>query len=185
MGFLAIAARALTGRRPRPVGSPSPIWPTTTSASSATATPPPRRTFAELVGRGRNAAPPARPPVVTGTAVVTPRPPAVTGAAEGSFGSPVRRFAPVPASPAARPTPGVLHAPRKPPKDFSHLTGNAVPPVDAPRQPEKPNPKYSAQWQKAFAIAIGTERPQPYRTDSKTSALWQKAFRHVLGEQSR
>jgi hypothetical protein len=185
MGFLAIAARALTGRRPRPVASPSPIWPTTTSASS-TATPPHRRTFAELAGRGRTGAPPDRAPAVTAArAVATPtRPPAVIGAGEGSFGSPVRKSAS--ARPAAsRPAPSV----GKPPRifDFSHLDSGAVFPVDdGPRRPEKPNPKYSAQWQRAFKIALGTERPAPaYKPDLEISRLWKRAFTKARGGVSR
>jgi hypothetical protein len=174
-------ARFLPFRRVTPSKSAvSPVWPAAplaTSSSAASAALPRRRSFAEIIAQSR----PAEPPVVTARASATPtRPAAVIGAAEGSFGSPIRKFAPLAAArPApARPQPRQI-------RDFSHLDDIAVQPAQGPRTPAQPNSAYSKMWQKAFRAAIGAERLAIYRTDSKTSAMWQKAFRRALGEQSR
>jgi hypothetical protein len=183
MNLLAIAGRALGFRPPLPK-PPSPIWPSaplTTSASSvATAVSPRRRSFAEIISQSR----PAAPPVVAARVVAAPaRPQAVVGAGAGEFGVLIRRFAPVRLA-ASRPAPAV-HAPRRPAKDFSHLTGSAVPPVDAPRLPQQPDPAFSVLWQQAFRRVFTGERPPAYRSDPQTAKEWKRAFAKVLGEQPR
>jgi hypothetical protein len=181
-------ARFLPFRRVAP-STVSPVWPsapfTTSASSAASAAPPRRRSFAEIVARSRAAparpiAPPDRAPAVTGAAVVTPRPPAVIGAAEGTFGTPLRPRAPVRLA-ASRPAPAV-HSPRPPPRDFSHLAGNTVQPVDKPRLPEKPDSRYSAMWAMAFKLATTGERPPPPQGDRQISRMWAAAFRKVLRE---
>jgi hypothetical protein len=170
VNFLAIAGRAL-GFRPPPK-SPSPVWPATTSATSAgtkisvPTRPKTGRSFAQIIAQSRPAAP--------------ARPVAVVGAAAGEFGTPVRR-PPAPARPAAsRPAP----SPWKP-RDFSHLDGNTVQPVDEPRLPAQPNPRYSAMWQAAFKLVLTGERPAATKGDPAISKLWSRAFAKALGDSRR